>query len=325
MGLQNTHTVNRVILHRDNPNVVWAASLGSAYGPNEDRGVFKSSDGGKTWKKSLYVNDLTGCAELIVDPENPLPARVAVNHIWARHFGDPLVASTFDFGLKSPKPELLELLDYLAQRLVESEWDMKAMHREIVTSQLYRRSSSADEGSMAAMKSLDPDNRYYWRFNSWRLEAEAVRDSILATSGLMDFAAGGPDISEDSGETVYRRSLYFRTAYEKQMTMMVLFDSANPSECYIRRPSIVPQQALVLANSSLCRIASRTLADRLRKEAMEDPREFIRLLFLATLNRPPADNEIASCSDFLSRTDLVSPFQSLAHVLINHNDFVTVR
>ncbi len=71
MGLQNTHTVNRVILHRDNPNVVWAASLGSAYGPNEDRGVFKSSDGGKTWKKSLYVNDLTGCAELIVDPENP--------------------------------------------------------------------------------------------------------------------------------------------------------------------------------------------------------------------------------------------------------------
>jgi hypothetical protein len=264
-------------------------------------------------------------AHWIVDPANPLTARVAVNHIWARHFGAPLAANTFDFGLKSPKPELLELLDYLANRLLESDWDMKSLHREIVTSHAYRRASSDDETRTASWKAIDPDNKYCWRFNPLRLEAEAVRDSVLASSRLMDNKMGGPDISQDSGETVYRRSLYFRTAYEKQMTMMVLFDSANPSECYIRRPSIVPQQALVLANSTLCRVASRTLADRLWKETKQDSREFTRLLFLSTLNRPPSEAEYESCSEYLSQSSLGSPHQSLAHVLMNHNDFVTVR
>jgi hypothetical protein len=264
-------------------------------------------------------------ARWIVDPANPLTARVAVNHIWARHFGAPLVANTFDFGLKAPKPELLELLDYLAKRLLESDWDMKALHREIVASQVYRRASHGDEASMTASKAIDPDNRYHWRFNTLRLEAEAVRDSVLLSSRLLDTKVGGPDISHDSGETVYRRSLYFRTAYEKQMTMMVLFDAANPSECYIRRPSIVPQQALVLANSTLCRVASRTLADRLWNETNQDSKEFIRLLFLSTLTRLPSEAEYASCSDYLGQSSVSLSHQSLAHVLMNHNDFVTVR
>jgi hypothetical protein len=264
-------------------------------------------------------------ARWIVDPANPLTARVAVNHIWARHFGAPLVANTFDFGLKAPKPELLELLDYLAKRLLESDWDMKELHREIVASQVYRRASHGDEASMTASKAIDPDNRYHWRFNTLRLEAEAVRDSVLLSSRLLDTKVGGPDISHDSGETVYRRSLYFRTAYEKQMTMMVLFDAANPSECYIRRPSIVPQQALVLANSTLCRVASRTLADRLWNETNQDSKEFIRLLFLSTLNRLPSEAEYASCSDYLGQSSVSLSHQSLAHVLMNHNDFVTVR
>ena len=264
-------------------------------------------------------------ARWIVDPANPLTARVAVNHIWARHFGAPLVANTFDFGLKAPKPELLELLDYLAKRLLESDWDMKALHREIVASQVYRRASHGDEASMTASKAIDPDNRYHWRFNTLRLEAEAVRDGVLLSSRLLDTKVGGPDISHDSGETVYRRSLYFRTAYEKQMTMMVLFDAANPSECYIRRPSIVPQQALVLANSTLCRVASRTLADRLWNETNQDSKEFIRLLFLSTLNRLPSEAEYASCSDYVGQSSVSLSHQSLAHVLMNHNDFVTVR
>jgi hypothetical protein len=264
-------------------------------------------------------------ARWIVDPANPLTARVAVNHIWARHFGAPLVANTFDFGLKAPKPELLELLDYLAKRLLESDWDMKALHREIVASEVYRRASHGDEASMTASKAIDPDNRYHWRFNTLRLEAEAVRDGVLLSSRLLDTKVGGPDISHDSGETVYRRSLYFRTAYEKQMTMMVLFDAANPSECYIRRPSIVPQQALVLANSTLCRVASRTLADRLWNETNQDSKEFIRLLFLSTLNRLPSEAEYASCSDYLGQSSVSLSHQSLAHVLMNHNDFVTVR
>ena len=264
-------------------------------------------------------------AQWIVDPKNPLTARVAVNHIWARHFGAPLVMNTFDFGLKAPKPELLELLDYLAVQLLESDWDMKELHREIVTSRAYRRASNDDGSVMAASKAIDPDNRYHWRFNTLRLEAEAVRDSVLASSGLMDSSMGGPDISHDSGESIYRRSLYFRTAYEKQMTMMILFDAANPSECYIRRPSVVPQQALVLANSTLCRVASRKLADRLWNETNQNPREFTRLLFLSTLNRHPSDTEYESCVEYLRQPSSGATHQSLAHVLMNHNDFVTVR
>ena len=131
-------------------------------------------------------------ARWIVDPANPLTARVAVNHIWARHFGAPLVANTFDFGLKAPKPELLELLDYLAKRLLESDWDMKELHREIVASQVYRRASHGDEASMTASKAIDPDNRYHWRFNTLRLEAEAVRDSVLLSSRLLDTKVVAP-------------------------------------------------------------------------------------------------------------------------------------
>jgi hypothetical protein len=290
-------------------------------------------------------------ARWITDPRHPLTARVAVNQIWMRHFGEPLVAEVFDFGLRSPRPANADLLDWLAAELVDSGWSMKHIHRLIVTSQAYRLASSGDERLVARNLAADPDNHLLWRAEVRRLDAEVIRDSLLAVAGKLDLTLGGPDIDFALGETVPRRSLYFRHAYEKQMKLLTLFDVASPTECYRRSESIVPQQALALANSAMGVSLARELAGDLRDEAAGDPTSFVERAFLAVLSREPTDKELATCSEFLSHqtarlaeTDKLSPIggtteaptppasdpaqrarENLVHVLMNHNDFVTIR
>jgi len=293
-------------------------------------------------------------AKWIADSKNPLTARVAVNHIWLRHFGEPLVANTFDFGLRSPRPEHADLLDWLAIELMEHQWSMKHIHRLIVTSRTWQLKSSADASLAVANEKIDPDNRLYWRANVRRLDAEVIRDSVLHVAGSLDLKQGGADIDYADGETIPRRSVYFRHAYEKQMTMLVLFDAAGPNECYRRSESIIPQQALALANSTLSLSESRNLARSLWDEAQngEQPETyFIQLAFKQLLARSPTDSETVACRGFLKQqaTILSSPEsltefegkavalveassdpdlrakENLIHVLMNHNDFVTIR
>ncbi len=293
-------------------------------------------------------------ARWIASDRNPLTARVAVNHIWLRHFGEPLVENVFDFGLRTPRPEQAELLDWLAVELMEHDWSLKHLHRLILTSRTWRRSSSPASAPAAAER--DADNTTWWRAHVQRLDAEIVRDNVLAVSGHLDDSFGGPDIDFREGEKSRRRSVYLRHAYEKQMTMLLLFDAASPTECYRRSPSIQPQQALALANSSLALGASRRLAGKLWQEvateAAADPAtEFIRAAFLQILSRPPHDGELAACREFLQEqaATLADPAkltaftageeppipasadpqararENLIHVLLNHNDFVSVR
>jgi Protein of unknown function (DUF1553)/Protein of unknown function (DUF1549)/Planctomycete cytochrome C len=297
-------------------------------------------------------------ANWIIHPENPLTARVAINHIWLRHFGTPLVENTFDFGMSSPKPELLDLLNWLSAEFIQSRWDMKHIHRLILLSDVYARASDERESDLyRANAKLDPENTTYWRANTRRLDAEEIRDGMLAVSKQLDKQRGGPDINFSDGEKVMRRSLYFRHAYEKQMPMLVLFDAASPNECYRRKPSLVPQQALSLANSSLARVLAHQLAEScirgLKEEsslAEETASEFVKSIFLTALCRQPTDHEHKACLDFLnSQTELLlTPEQltrfdenakvsedklspaakarrSLAIVLFNHHDFVTIR
>jgi len=297
-------------------------------------------------------------AKWIVDSKNPLTARVAINHIWLRHFGTPLVESTYDFGMTAPKPELHALLDWLAAEFIASGWDMKHIHRLILSSDVY--AAASDDSDVARYQknaAIDPENRYFWRANVRRLDAEEIRDSLLAVADVLDDRMSGPDIDFAEGDKVMRRSLYFRHAYEKQMPMLVLFDAASPNECYRRKPSLVPQQALALANSPLARRLAKQFAEecfefvsKLEASHGTVKTAFIDRLFQTALSRLPTANERDTCETFLdSQTLLLSDptrltrfsddveiessalspevraRQSLAIVLFNHHDFVSIR
>lgn len=261
----------------------------------------------------------TALARWITSPENPLAARVAVNHVWARHFGVPLVPSVFDFGLNGKPPTHPELLDWLATEFIQQRWSMKALHRLMLTSQAYRRQSTAGNAPHPN-QSIDPENVHLWRMNPRRLEAEAVRDSILAVSDQLDLARGGPNLDIAKGFTSHRRSLYFTHTPDAQMEFLKIFDSPNPTECYLRNESVVPQQALALSNSQLSLDQARALASRLTGP------DFVAQAFSTVLGRPPTPEERRLANTFLDATvDQAQARVNFVHVLFSHHDFVTIR
>jgi hypothetical protein len=261
----------------------------------------------------------TALARWITSRDNPLTARVAVNHVWAGHFGRPLVETTNNFGRSGTPPSHPELLDWLAAELADNGWKMKPLHRLIVTSRAYQM-SSAGAGMPAA--AADPDNVFLWKFPTLRLEAEAVRDSLLAAAGELDLTAGGPEIPQDQGLTSRRRSLYLAHHGEARTEFLDLFDAANPCDAYRRTTSVLPQQALALTNSELALRTSRALAAKLP----ETDEAFVRAAFERVLGRPPHADEAAASAAFLARQRaLPAARANLVLALFNHTDFVTVR
>jgi hypothetical protein len=284
-------------------------------------------------------------ARWIASKENPLTARVAINHMWLRHFGKPLVPTVFNFGRNAKPPTHPELLEWLAVEFMDRNWDMKAIHRLMVTSSAYRMQSSGYTADAPQLK-IDADNTWLWHMNARRLEAESVRDSILSLAGKLDNTMYGPDIDPDKGEEIYRRSIYFRQTPDLQVDMLKVFDVASPNECFQRSESVVPQQALALSNSALSFDMSRVLAGELSSAP-----DFVRAAFERILDRLPSAEEVRASRDYLqSQAELyrnsaglhrfetgahsrVQPAadatqrarESLVHVLLNHNDFVTVR
>lgn len=292
-------------------------------------------------------------ARWIASERNPRTARVAAHQMWLRHFNRPLVPTVQNFGLNGKPPTHPALLDWLASELIEHGWSMKHLHRLIVTSAAYRRSSSA-RGASEHDLAADRENQYLWRMNGRRMEAEEVRDSLLHLSNQLDPTMGGAELDEALGQTSRRRSIYFRVTPDNKMQFLELFDLANPGECYERRESVVPQQALALANSEVAQAQSRWLARRLWREVEEQQggdAEFVRLAFEQVLCRAPSQAESARCLAFLqSDAELLMNTAGLATfapaaasalppavvpleraredlvlVLFNHNDFVMVR
>jgi hypothetical protein len=287
----------------------------------------------------------TALARWIASRDNPLTARVAVNHVWRWHFGRALVETTSDFGRKGARPSHPELLDWLAVELMDNGWHFKPIHRLVVTSNTYRQRSASKENAS------DPDNHYLSRFPLQRMEAEEVRDSVLHLAGELDATMGGVEIPHEQGLSVRRRSLYFAHHGESKMQMLEIFDAANPCDCYRRSSTIVPQQALALANSDLTLHNSRLLARRLNHDiGSAAAAEFAIAAFEQVLGRPPTQAEHAAALVFLDRQHRLyqdaakgSPTddtlaatapasvpalrarESLVHVLFNHNDFVTIR
>jgi hypothetical protein len=290
-------------------------------------------------------------ARWIASRQNPLTARVAVNHIWLRHFGSALVPSEDNFGLNGKLPSNPALLDWLAIKFMEQNWSMKALHRLILTSNTYRMQSGTGAASEKNI-AIDLENVYLWRMNPHRMEAEEVRDSLLAVAGQLDATMGGPEIDENAGQTSHRRSIYFREAPDLEVTLLKIFDGPSPIECYMRGESVVPQQALALVNSKLSSDMAVALSSKLSQSVREDSNEaFGRAAFETVLGRTPTRQELTECIGFLhSQTELlghpekltawreVAPAdvpaaisarqrarQDLVQALFNQNDFVTVR
>jgi hypothetical protein len=278
----------------------------------------------------------TALARWMTDPSHPRTARVAVNQIWLRHFGEAFVPTVANFGLNGQRPSHPELLDWLSSQFTDSGWDMKRVHRLIVTSAAYRRSTTDGPNGQHNI-AIDPNNRCLWRMNSRRMESEVVRDSVLALGGRLDVRFGGPEIPETLGESSLRRSLYFRSTPNEKMTFLDVFDQANPNECYRRQESVMPQQALALTNSLLSLNQATALGevvlDNLQQsDQLATMSNVVPIAFEHVLSRRPSEKEQAACERMLIKavptSDGILPalaVQSLIHVLLNHNDFVTIR
>lgn len=269
----------------------------------------------------------TALANWITDRDNPLTARVAVNHIWMRHMGQPLVKTVFDFGRNGTPPTHPELLDWLAAEFMNQKWSMKYLHRLIVNSAAYRMSSSM--AGADAKHAIDPENDTFWRRFPIRLESQVVRDSLLSLAGTLDTTIGGPPIPAAQQAASKRRSLYFFHSNNERNLFLTTFDEALVKDCYRREQSIVPQQALALSNSQLVLESSEQIATKLYAQTKEEAM-FIREAFRNIVGIEPTEAEIAASQNAIAEWQKLSGDTATARshfvwALINHNDFVTLR
>jgi hypothetical protein len=251
-------------------------------------------------------NNRLGFAKWLVDPANPLTARVAVNRTWQLYFGTGLVKSTEDFGAQGEWPSHPELLEWLATEFVRTGWDVKALHRLIVTSAAYRQASRATR----ELLQRDPDNRLLARGPRLRLSAEMIRDQALAASGLLVERPGGPSVRpyqppdlwkdlteerylQDKGDKLYRRSLY--TFWKRTIAppAMLTFDAAGREACVVRvSRTNTPLQALNLMNDVTYVEAARVLAARVLREGGATQEGRLTLAFRLATARAPRPAEL---------------------------------
>jgi hypothetical protein len=211
-------------------------------------------------------------AQAIIDPANPLTARVIVNRVWMHHFGFGIVRTASDFGFRGDPPTHPELLDYLAVKFVESGWSLKHLHRLIMTSAAYRQASADNE----AARKLDPENQLVWKMNRQRLEIECVRDSMVAAAGRLDLTAGGVPFSLTAEPSTPRRSVYGFIERGRIPALLSAFDFASPDQhAPLRFVTTVPQQALFFLNSPFVAEQSNALANRSEIAAASSPSEKI--------------------------------------------------
>lgn len=232
-------------------------------------------------------------AQAIIAPENPLTARVIVNRVWAHHFEAGLVNTPSDFGTRAEPPSHPELLDWLATKLVQDGWSLKALHRRILTSATYRQSSLGPGDGEAAQRNrtVDPANRLLWRVTPHRLGYEEFRDSMMAVSGDLDGRVGGKPVDAFKPPYSQRRALYGKVDRQFVPGVLRMFDFANP-DLHIpqRNETTVPQQALFFLNHPFVLDRARAVA----KVAGDSNSlsERVRALFRMTVQRDPSGTEI---------------------------------
>jgi hypothetical protein len=299
-------------------------------------------------------------AQWIANKDNPLTARVLVNRIWQHHFGTGLVATSDNFGNRGERPSHPELLDWLADDFVRSGWSMKALHRRLLLSATYQMSGRSD----AAALKTDPSVRLLWRMPRRRLDAEAIRDAMLAVSGRLDRALGGNDSGEllyNAGEVIdgkrdffrpnrvqadhaiyttsTRRSLYLPVVRNAEPDLLALFDGADPNGVTaVRNDTTVASQALFLVNHPFVREQALHFARRVLADAPCADASGVAAAYRLALGRMPSAEETAEAMAFLQRYVSLAAskgrkpeeahsaaWQSFCQVLLVRNEFLYVE
>jgi hypothetical protein len=240
-------------------------------------------------------------ARAIVAPDNPLAPRMIVNWAWTHHMGRGLVDTPGDLGLRGELPTHPHLLDDLARRFVdEGQWSLRWLHREIVSSRVWRQSSVIRDD----LTDRDPDNRLFGRANRRRLDWEAWRDSMLVAAGTLDLAhRGGRGIDPLSEAAMNTRSVYGRLDRQNVPGILRMFDIANPDTAvHVRTKTTVPQQSLAVLNAPLVVAAARQVATRVDREIGDTSSNDVRIVALwrAVLARSPSADEQAAAASWLA-------------------------
>ncbi len=269
-------------------------------------------------------------AEWLTDTDagaGQLLARVMANRLWQHHFGRGLVATPSDFGIRGDRPTHPELLDYLAQELIKNGWKLKAMHKLIMTSAAYQQDTQVHE----AKAKIDRDNKLYWRQPARRLEAEVIRDAILAASGDLDPKLFGPGTLDEKSK---RRSIYFTVKRSKLVPMMVIFDAPEALSGMAERPTTtIAPQALHLLNNPQVRQSARSFARRIAPDATTPIDAAIRQAYLITLARQPTRAELDDGVTFVAQQMRTYPenqrreyaLADFCQVLLCLNEFIYVE
>jgi hypothetical protein len=314
-----THRLNRG--DATQPREVVAPAALSEFGP-----PLKVADDAPESKRRLAL------AQWITDPRQPLTARVIVNRLWQHHFGLGIVPTPSDFGLNGGKPSHPELLDWLAAELVASDWSLKHVHRLIVLSATYRQAGAANARGLAA----DAQDRWLWRYPPRRLEAEPLRDAILAVSGKLDLRMGGPgfDLFEQNtnyvkvytpkkefGPAEWRRMIYQTKPRMQLDDTFGAFDCPDAGQIAPKRnSSTTALQALNLLNSRFLVQQAGLFAERLKREAGDDPAAQVRRGFRLAFGREPSAEESAAAVRLIRAHGAAA----LCRALLNANEFLWV-
>lgn len=279
-------------------------------------------------------------AEWVVDVQNPLTRRVIVNRLWHHHFGTGIVDTPSDFGLGGGKPSHPELLDWLADELVHSGWSLKHMHRLMVTSQAYRRISESSVADLPRAQrrnmQIDASNRLLWRMNPRRLDAESMRDAVLAVTGCLNLAMAGPGYQDFAYQEAYapiydyvtpdnpglwRRSIYRFVVRSTLHPFMTTLDCPNPANLApARLVTTTPLQSLALMNNDFMLQQSAHFARRVQREAGNGTDHQVDRAFALAFQRLPVPGEKTAALQLVGRDGLVA----LCRALLNANEFVYV-
>jgi hypothetical protein len=347
--IRGSHLTKGRQVPRRVPRVFTQRGGRESFSPTESPNDLKA-DHGENDSRPL-IDEGSGRLQLanwLTEPNHPLTARVFVNRIWLWHFGEGLVRSPDNFGKLGLRPTHPELLDWLAVHFVESGWSIKDLHRTIMLSSTYQMSTAFNEQAMA----VDPDNQLWWRFNRRRIEAESIRDSILAAAGTLDLSMGGSILPTANRAYVTstanvdpvayqtnRRSLYMPVVRSALYDVFQAFDFAEPSVSAGQRQSTtVAPQALFMMNSKLVSDATRAMAERLLENGSSDTATRVAEIYRIAYGRSPSEVEMERALQFVeaytesliaketARDEArIKAWQSLCRVVLSANEFIYVE